>query len=540
MRAVERALRRWAESDRPFVEVLAPDGTPARIWTYREVTRRAQALAGLLTRRPATGGRAPRVGVVCGNTPAFVVADLALIAARAVEVPVPLAFSAEQAASLLDDVDVCLLDEEGRRALDRWGRDRVLRPDCAVIHIGMAEPPASTGPLILPGPAPAAPEEDWECKVIHTSGTTSRPKGVRIRAHALDALLESMRGALPHGAFARYVSVVPFSLLIEQVTGLYLVLLDGGTLVQLPPGAPLVGTAATAAGATMPYLAAARPTALVATPALVDEFAAAAERAARRGDSVPRALFGTAGAPLICCGGAPVHPDLLRGLEAHGLVVLEGYGLSENSSVVSLNTPAARRTGTVGRPLPHVRVRVAEDGELLVKSTSLFAGYTRDDPSSLVLDADGWLRTGDLARIDAQGFVTITGRRKNVIITAAGRNIAPEWVEAQYARLPFVRAVGVVGDGMAALHGLFLVDEDTDPAEAHAALAAFGDAHLSAVERIAVPYVVAADEQTYRTYFTVTGRPVRAAIARAVSDGTLRDRTADRSTRHDRTRTRTR
>ncbi|MDQ1019016.1 AMP-binding protein [Streptomyces afghaniensis] len=528
MRAIERALREHAESQRPFVEVLGSDGTPQRVIGYREVTRGAQALVELLAReRPlvgtggddASGGRSLRVGVVCGNTPAFVIADLALIAARAVEVPVPLAFSAEQAASLLEGVDVCLLDAEGQRRMASWGQERVLRPGCSLLPVDEEELLVGDRPLRLPDPEGTT--ADWECKVIHTSGTTSRPKGVRIRAHALDALLESLRTVMPRGAFTRYLSVVPFSLLIEQVTGLYMVLLDGGTLVQMPPRAALVGTAASAAGDAMPFVAAARPTALVATPALVDAFAAAADRTADAGRPVPKALFGTAEPPLICCGGAPVHPDLLGRLERHGLPVHEGYGLSENSSVVSWNTPGARRNGTVGRPLPHVRVRLADDGELLVKSTSLFAGYTRDDPSSLMLDAEGWLRTGDLAQIDADGFISITGRKKNVIITAGGRNVAPEWVEAQYAQLPFVRAVAVVGDGMAALHGLFVVDDGTDPAVAQEAVRGFGDRHLSDVERIAVPHIVTFDEQTYRRYFTVTGRPVRAAIAEALTTGTL-------------------
>ena len=380
MRAIRESLVRFGESPRPMIEVLGEDGVPARTLGYQEVTRRA---ADLAERIGHGDGRPLRIGVVCGNTPEFVVADLALIVARAIEVPVPLAFSAEQAAGLLEETDLCLADAAGQERLTQWGRDRVLRPDCTVLPLS-TDGPVPSAPLVL---APeGVGEADWECKVIHTSGTTSRPKGVRIRAAALNELLGSLRSVMPRGAFARYLSVVPFSLLIEQVTGLYMVLLDGGTLVLMPPGKALVGTAAAAPADAMPYVAASRPTAMVATPALVDAFATAADEAAAGGRAVAPALFGSAEAPLICCGGAPVHPELLRRLEEHGLPVHEGYGLSENSSVVSWNTPAARRTGTVGRPLPHVRVKLADDGELLVNSTSLFAGYTRDDPSSLVLD----------------------------------------------------------------------------------------------------------------------------------------------------------
>lgn len=516
MRAIRESLVGFGESARPLIEVLGEDGVPARTLSYQEVTRRA---ADLVERIGQGDGRPLRIGVVCGNTPEFVIADLALIAACAIEVPVPLAFSAEQAAGLLEETDLCLADAAGQERLTQWGRDRVLRPDCTVLPLS-ADEPVPSAPLVL---RPADAGTDWECKVIHTSGTTSRPKGVRIRAAALNELLGSLRSVMPRGAFTRYLSLVPFSLLIEQVTGLYMVLLDGGTLVLMPPGKALVGTAAAAAADALPYVAASRPTAMVATPALVDAFATAADEAANRGRAVAKALFGTPDAPLICCGGAPVHPELLRRLEEHGLPVHEGYGLSENSSVVSWNTPAARRLGTVGRPLPHVRVKIADDGELLVNSTSLFAGYTRDDPSSLVLTDDGWLRTGDLARVDAEGFLSITGRKKNVIITAAGRNVAPEWVEAQYARLPFVRAVAVVGDGLTVLHGLFLVDGSTDLAAAEEALREFGEAHLSEVERVAVPHLAVADERLYRRFFTVTGRPMRAAVRTALSNGTLYD-----------------
>ncbi|MEU9125330.1 AMP-binding protein [Streptomyces sp. NPDC048506] len=518
MRVIEETLARLGESRRPLIEVLGEDGAPARTLTYQEVLRRAADLARRIG-GAADPGHPLRIGVICGNTPEFVVADLALIVARAIEVPVPLAFSAEQAAGLLEETDLCLVDTAGEARLAEWGRSRVLGPGCTVLPLSV-DGPVPSAPLALP-PAGTDPA-DWECKAIHTSGTTSRPKGVRIRARAMGELLGSLRAVMPPGAFARYLSVVPFSLLIEQVTGLYMVLLDGGTLVLMPPGKALVGTAAGAAGDCLPYVAAARPTALVATPALVDAFAAAADRAVGDQLRLAQVLFGTPEAPLICCGGAPVHPDLLRRLDAHGLPVHEGYGLSENSSVVSWNTPAARRLGTVGRPLPHVRVRTADDGELLVTSSSLFAGYTRNDPSSLVLDADGWLHTGDLARIDRDGFITITGRKKNVIITAAGRNVAPEWVEAQYVQLPFVRAVAVVGDGLDALHGLFLVEETTDIAAAAVAVREFGEAHLSAVERVAVPHFLA-DARLYPRYFTVTGRPMREAVRTALANGTLYD-----------------
>ncbi|MCX4545878.1 AMP-binding protein [Streptomyces sp. NBC_01565] len=507
MRAVEGALARFAESDRTLVRVLDGAGDFAAEYTYRQITRAARALADELAGAVTPDGR---TGVLCGNTPEFVVADLALLAARATEVPVPLAFTREQAASLLEEAEVCVVDALGAARLAEWGRDAVLPQGCRVVEVSLDALAGAGRPYAVP-----AADEDWICKIIHTSGTTSRPKGVRIRSGGIGALIDSLHAAMPADAFARYLSVVPFSLLIEQVTGLYLVLLDGGCVTLLPPTAPLVGTSGSAVEATLPHLVTARTTAVVATPALVNALADAARRAEEAGQDVNQALFGTDRAPLICCGGAPVHPDTLRELDGFGIPVYEGYGLSENSSVVSWNTPGARRIGTVGRPLRHVRVRLSEEGEVLVSSPSLFAGYTRPDPSACAV-VDGWLHTGDLASIDEDGFLRITGRQKNVIITAAGRNVAPEWVEAQYARLPFVRAAAVVGNDLPALNGLFVIDPAVDRQEAEREIAAFGAEHLSQVERVEVVHLLSADDEAYRRLFTVTGRPVRGAIAESL------------------------
>lgn len=517
MRLLEDALSRHAETDRTLVIALDAGGRVARQLSYREVTRAAQALAGVLPVPSVTSGRAPRVGVVCGNTPEFVIADLALLTARAAEVPVPLAFSSTQAASLLEGIDLCLADGPGERQLASWGPGEVLATGCPVRRLDLDD-------LLAAGTRPyQAPHEgqDWICKIIHTSGTTSRPKGVRIRADGLGALLHSLRSVMPDGAFQRYLSMVPLSLLIEQVTGLYMVVLHGGSVTLLAAQTPLIGTTPSAAAGAMGFLAAARPTALVATPSLVGQIATAADQA-RAGDlPLARTLFGSETVPLICCGGAPVHPDVLERLAALGIPIYEGYGLSENSSVVSWNRPGSARIGTVGRPLPHVEVRVAADDELLVRSSSLFDGYTRHDPSSCAVDEQGWLHTGDLGTIDSDGFLRVTGRKKNVIITSSGRNIAPEWVEAQYATIPGVNAVAIAGNELDAVHGLFLVDPGESLPRACAAIKEFGDAQLSEVERAQVVHVLHTDEKIYRRYFTVTGRPVRAAVQQAFLDGSI-------------------
>jgi long-subunit acyl-CoA synthetase (AMP-forming) len=224
---------------------------------------------------------------------------------------------------------------------------------------------------------------------------------------------------------------------------------------------------------------------------------------------------------LICAGGAPVPTELKVALDELGLPVYEGYGLAEHTSVVTWNTPSATKHGTVGRPLAHVTLRIADDGEVLVKSPSVFAGYTIVDPTASDVDDDGWLHTGDLGVIDDEGYLSITGRKKSMVTTAQGRNVAPEWVEASYQSLPFVRVVGVAGDGLDALHGLFLIDPDHNVDVARKEIDAFGHDQLSDIERVEVMHVVPDDPATYEKYFTMTGRPRRDVISKAIRDGEL-------------------
>lgn len=495
-----------------MVEVLADDGSLARSYSYGDLARAAGALAAALGGRSETG---TRVGLLCANSPEWVVADLALLACGVVEIPVPLAFTAVQAAGMLASADICIVDAAGRRRLEEWAGTKVLPFGCKVVFADVDELLAADRLRARFDPQPLS---DGVCKIVHTSGTTSQPKGVLIRRRGLDALLESLEQHVPAGTFERYLSLVPFSLLIEQVAGVYMVARAGGTIVLLPPSAPLLGTAAGAAGFALPHVRAARPSALVVPPVMVESFASALAEHRDAATTAARCtlLFGRPTPAFLACGGAPVAPEILASLEANGIAVYEGYGLSENSSVVAWNTPRERRIGSVGRPLAHVEVRLADDGELLVSSTSLFAGYTIDDPSACAVDNDGWLHTGDYARIDDDGYLHILGRKKNVIITSAGRNVSPEWTEAPYKTLDSVADAVVFGDGLNSLHGLFVIDRAHSLSSAAAQIAELGRAQLSEIERVHHAHIVHSSDELHANYFTVTGRPIRDRIRELV------------------------
>ncbi|MGC0401851.1 long-chain acyl-CoA synthetase [Streptomyces sp. SAI-126] len=500
MKDVVAALRAPGHEELVLVECLGDTGTPERTYTYGQMTAWADEVRAALRARGLAPGA--RVGLVADNSPEWVAADLALLIDGYTEVPVPLAFSAEQAASLLRDVHVCVVDAAGAAKLEAWSLSGSAEP----VLVERSREPG------VPAPArevlPDAVDPDRIIKIIHTSGTTGAPKGVKIRAAGLGALLSSLDEVSPSGVYDRYLSLVPFSLLVEQVTAVYLPILRGGRMVLLPGAVPLLGTAGSRAEEALDWLRKAAPSAAVLPPALVS----ALDKAVR--DSDGDELFPAGRSPFLMAGGAPVDAEALKRLDAAGLRVHEGYGLSENGSVVSWNTASHWRPGTVGRPLPHCSVKLSDQGELLVRSTSLFAGYTVEDPTSRPVDDEGWLHTGDRALIDEDGFIRILGRLKNVIITGHGRNVSPEWVEGRLRSCRDVADAVLFGEGMEHLVAVLVSssrDGDAGPAVEREART-YAERALAETDR-PERYIVLPDGADLRErYFTVTGRPRRGLI----------------------------
>ena len=167
-------------------------------------------------------------------------------------------------------------------------------------------------------------------------------------------------------------------------------------------------------------------------------------------------------------GAAPVARELLEFFDACGVLVLEGYGLSETCAAATINTPDAVRFGTVGRPLPGTEVTVAQDGELLIGGPHVFKGYYHDpEATAAALTDDGWLQTGDLGTIDPDGFVRITGRKKDLIITSSGKNITPVNIESLLRDSRFITEGVVYGDRRPYLVALLTLDHDEAGKLAH-------------------------------------------------------------------------
>jgi long-chain acyl-CoA synthetase len=158
-----------------------------------------------------------------------------------------------------------------------------------------------------------------------------------------------------------------------------------------------------------------------------------------------RALFGGRLSRAVT-GAAPIAKEILEFFYGCGVPVMEGYGMTETATGASVNTPDAYRFGTVGRPLPGVEAKIAEDGELLIKGGNVFQGYHGMEDASFGAITDGWLHTGDLGSIDADGYVSIVGRKKDIIITAGGKNLTPANLENDLKRSPWISQAVMHGD----------------------------------------------------------------------------------------------
>jgi long-subunit acyl-CoA synthetase (AMP-forming) len=256
-------------------------------------------------------------------------------------------------------------------------------------------------------------------KITYTSGSTSTPKGVCLSGESLEAVARSLADATTPLAVERHLCLLPLATLLENVAGLYAPLLAGATCIVPSCRDTGMNYGALDVPRLLGSITAHAPNSLILVPELLQALVIGAER----GWQVPASLR------FVAVGGARVSPALLERAAAAGIPAFEGYGLSECASVVCLNTPVARRAGTVGRPLPHVNVRIDADGQVHVRGNAML-GYLGDPPYLL----DPEIATGDVGAFDADGFLQLRGRAGNRFITSFGRNVSPEWIESEISQ----------------------------------------------------------------------------------------------------------
>lgn len=333
-------------------------------------------------------------------------------------------------------------------------------------------------------------------KLTYTSGSTGAPKGVCLSAAALLQVANELERASRPAEPASYLAVLPLAVLLENL-GLYAALLAGASITLLPQAQlGISGASGVDWQRLLGCVALSGAQSLILVPQLLLGLVSAIERGLMRVGPLR----------FVAVGGAPVSASLLQRAAAVGLPVYEGYGLSECASVVCLNRPGEQRPGSVGRPLPHVEIRLAEDGEVLVRGATLL-GYLGEPPCT-----GQWWPTGDLGRFDAEGYLYLAGRKKNQFITSFGRNVNPEWIEAELSQGGAILQAFVHGEGLhqnlALLWPLDPQASDGDLEQAvqrcNAALPDYARVH--AWRRLPRPFSAA--EGT----LTANGRPRRAAI----------------------------
>lgn len=436
--------------------------------------------------RAAGGLRDARARVLAtrlDNGPAWAIADLAAWHAGVVHVPLPQFFTASQVEHVLETAGV----------------DAVIGP-AGQAASGARLPGLPAEVRLVRRFARPVPMHDGTVKLSFTSGSTGRPRGACLSGGALASVAEGVAGALAPIGIRRHLAALPLPVLLENVAGLYAPLAAGAAVV-LPPLADvgLRGSSDFDAGRLQRAVHDWRPDSVIVLPQMLRAWAAAR----RAGDPAPR---------LVAVGGAAVGAATVAAARAAGLPAHEGYGLTEAGSVQTLNLPDADRPGSVGRPLPHARVRVTVAGEVEVAGSPML-GYL----GGPALPADAWWATGDLGRLDPEGFLHLHGRRGNLLVTAFGRNVSPEWIETALQSQPAIGQAVVSGDGEPTLAAvLWPARADAPPHERDAALAAaVAAANATLPDYARVGRWIAADVpfDAASGVATVNGRPLRSAIA---------------------------
>ena len=414
--------------------------------------------------------------------------DYAALTAGATVVPIYQTNSAEECEYVLENSDakVVIVEDEDQLEKIRQVRDRCPKLEHVIRMTGTGGGALSVAELVERGAA--LTESDWAaryesvapedvCTFIYTSGTTGPPKGCVISHGNYRAMLDMVveRNVLGGG---------------DELTYLFLPLAHSFAL--------LIQLGSFELGATLAYwerdplrimanLTEVKPTYFPSVPRIFEKIYTAATSAVEKEGGLKKRIFdwsigvgkryheaersGGAG-PLLrrqhgladrlvlekirnlfggnlrvaVSGAAPINPDILRFFDAAGVLILEGWGMTETSTAATIATPDDFRFGTIGKPFPGVEVEIADDGEILVKGPNVFQGYYKNDAATSETIVGGWLHTGDIGEFDADGYLKITGRKKDIIITAGGKNITPANLEAEIKQHPMISQCVVIGD----------------------------------------------------------------------------------------------
>ncbi|HUF76196.1 MAG TPA: long-chain fatty acid--CoA ligase [Longimicrobiales bacterium] len=457
--------------------------------SYREVLDVVKQVAAALQARGLARG--DRVAILSENRPEWALTDFGCLCAGVLDVPIYTTLTAPQVGYMLHDSGAKIVfastPEQAEKALAA-AEGRGLTID-VVAFDPSSELPARVVPwsdFLASGSERGASWSDEEFRraalqakpddvatVLYTSGTTGEPKGVMLTHNNVASNVRASRIVFDIGNADNTVSFLPLSHILQRMVD-YLFFWVGCTIGYVRSMDTLV--------ADMKVI---RPTVVVSVPRvyekiynnvmqarglkkrLVDWAVGVADRVAdlRLAGREPKGLLAlqyriadklvfskvkqAVGGRLrfFVSGGGPLAPELNRFFYSIGMTILEGYGLTETSPVTNVNTLAHFRIGTVGKPVPATEIKIAEDGEILVRGPQVMKGYyNKPDATAEAIDAEGWFATGDIGELDAEGFLRITDRKKDIIVTAGGKNVAPQPIENRLKTHPLVEQVVMIGD----------------------------------------------------------------------------------------------
>lgn len=478
------------------------DGAVAET-SYAELGRNAREIGGGLIRLGIEPG--DRVAVLSETRPEWTLADFGVTSCGAALVPIYHTNAAEECRYVLDHSEARAVICENAEQLRKIEQVRDRLP--ALEHVIAIEDAGRTAMSVdelrmlgagLDGEQLAARVRELDpndlATIIYTSGTTGPPKGCMVT----------------HGNWTSTIRMYEERLELQggEPTVIFLFLPLAHALarivqfVSLDVGGTLAFWSGSAAG-LLDDIAATRPTHVPAVPRVFEKIHTKAagevvengspltreifkravatghrarqlERSDQGADplfrlqhmladrlvlSKVRALFGP-DLQLALTGAAPIAPEIIRFFDDCGVLVVEGYGMTESCAAATLNTPREFKIGTVGRPLPEMEVRIASDGEILMRGPNVFAGYFKNEPATAETLVDGWLHTGDLGAIDDDGYLRVTGRKKELIITSSGKNISPANIETLLRETRWISQAAVYGDNRSYLVALVTLDPD--------------------------------------------------------------------------------
>ena len=459
--------------------------------SYEQLADRVQDLSlGLLE---LGIGRGDRVAILSENRPEWAIADYACLAARCTDVPIYATLTARQVEYCLCDSGAVAIFVSTRNQLEKVNSLRARVPGLKYV-ISFDEQAGSAGVLTLEqvsarGRAARSRRTEWKQKaleaapgdlatLIYTSGTTGDMKGVMLTHGNIASNVTICCELFTFQVGDECLSFLPLSHIFERMFGHYCMLHSGVVITYAE-------SVDTVAGDMERW----RPTLMASVPRLYEKIYGRVLEKVRNGSALKKRLFywakdvgerwvdaklsGQPVSPLLdlqrqvadrlvfatlrkrtggrlrffISGGAPLSADIARFFHAASLPILEGYGLTETSPVIAVNTFQHLRLGTVGRPIPAAEVRIAPDGEILVRGPQVMVGYyNKPEATSEALDLEGWFHTGDIGMLDDGGFLKITDRKKDLIVTAGGKNIAPQPIEALAKTSKFVTSAVMLGD----------------------------------------------------------------------------------------------